>query len=172
MKSIFTKRALLVALIAGSGVLAASAYAMNVGAADGKSGCDMRHDQAMKATMGERRDARMAELKEKLKLAPGQAAAWQTFAEAEKAKPHAQGLDRKAMHEAYAKMNTPQRLDAMLEKADTRRAHMAARGAVVKAFYVQLTPEQQAVFDAEAMTLFGRGHGAGHGHHGHMHQQS
>ncbi|MDO9220156.1 MAG: hypothetical protein Q7T90_03925, partial [Thiobacillus sp.] len=61
---------------------------------------------------------------------------------------------------------------AMLEKADTRRAHMAARGAVVKAFYVQLTPEQQAVFDAEAMSLPGRGHGFGHGHHGQMQQPS
>ena len=172
MKSIFTKRALLVALIAGSGVLAASAYAMNVGAADGKSGCDMRHGQAMQATMGERRDARMAELKEKLKLAPGQAAAWQTFTEAEKPKPHPQGGNRQAMREAYAKMNTPQRLDAMQEKADLRRAHRVARANAVKAFYVQLMPEQQAVFDAEAMTLFGHGHGAGHGHHGHMHQQS
>ncbi|MDO9220658.1 MAG: hypothetical protein Q7T90_06480, partial [Thiobacillus sp.] len=97
MKSILTKRALLVVLIAGGGVLAASAYAMNGGAADGKSGCDSRHGQAMQTTMGERRDARLAGLKEKLKLAPAQAVAWQTFAEAEKAKPHAQGMDRQAM---------------------------------------------------------------------------
>jgi hypothetical protein len=75
-------------------------------------------------------------------------------------------VDRQAMREAYAKMNTPQRLDAMLERADTRRAQMVARTAVVKMFYAQLTPEQQAVFDAEAMP------NPGHDHHGPMRHQS
>lgn len=162
MKSILTKRALLVGLIAGGGVLAASAYAMNDATVDGKPGCEMRHGQAMQARMVERQDKRMADLKEKLKLAPAQAAAWQAFSDAEKPKLQAPGVDRQAMREAYAKMNTPQRLDAMLEKADTRRAQMVARAAVVKTFYAQLTPEQQAVFDAEAMP------NPGHDRHGQM----
>jgi Spy/CpxP family protein refolding chaperone len=63
-------------------------------------------------------------------------------------------------------MNTPQRLDAMLEKSDQRHAQMVARVAAVKTFYAQLTPEQQAVFDAEAPL------GGGHGRHGGMRQQS
>ncbi|OGU21233.1 MAG: hypothetical protein A2580_13105 [Hydrogenophilales bacterium RIFOXYD1_FULL_62_11] len=171
MKSILTKRALLVALIAGSGVLGASAFAMNGATADGKPGCDARHGQAMQAKMGERRDARMAALKEKLKLAPAQAAAWQTFTDAEKIKPYPQAGNRQAMREAYAKMNTPQRLDAMLEKADVRRAHQVTRAAAVKTFYAQLTPGQQAVFDSEAMALLRHGRG-GHGHHGHHGQLS
>lgn len=166
MKSMLTKRTLLVALIAGSGVLAASAYAVNGAAVDGKPDCEMRHGQAMQARMAERQDKRMVELKETLKLAPGQAAAWQVFSEAEKPKLHAQDRDRQAMREAYAKMNTPQRLDAMQEKADTRRAQMVARAGVVKTFYAQLTPEQQAVFDAEAMPNHG------HGHHRQMRRQS
>lgn len=173
MKSMMTKRVVLAALIAGSGVLAASAFAMN-GAADGKPGCEMRHGQAMQAKMGESRDARMAALKEKLKLAPTQTVAWQTFTDANKAQPHPQVADRKAMREAYAKMNTPQRVDAMLARANTRHAHQVARANAVKALYAQLTPAQQAVFDSEAMALLGRGMG-GHGHHGHhgqMHQPS
>ena len=174
MKSIMTKRVVLAALIAGSGVLAASAFAMN-GAADGKPGCEMRHGQAMQAKMGESRDARMAALKEKLKLAPAQTAAWQTFTDANKVQPHPQVADRKAMREAYAKMNTPQRVDAMLERATVRHAHQVARGNAVKAFYAQLTPAQQVVFDSEAMALSGHGmwgQGGHHGHHGRMGQSS
>ena len=171
MKSTLTKRALLVALIAGSGVLGASAFATNGAAADGKPGCDARHGQAMQAKVGERRDARMAALKEKLKLAPAQAVAWQTFADAEKAKPHPQAGNRQATREAYAKMKTPQRLDAMLEKADVRRAYQVARAEAVKTFYAQLTTGQQAVFDSEAMALLRHGRG-GHGHHGHHGQLS
>ncbi|MBT9538840.1 Spy/CpxP family protein refolding chaperone [Thiobacillus sp.] len=163
MKSMKTQRALLVALLVGSGVLAASAYAMN-GGPDGKPGCEMRHGPAMQEKMVERHDKRLAELKDKLKLTPAQTAAWQTFAEAEKPRQPAQ--DREAMREAYAKMNTPQRLDAMLEKSNVRHAKMVARVEAVKSFYAQLTPEQQAVFDAQARPNLG------HGHHGKARQQS
>lgn len=169
MKSKLIKRALLVALIAGGGVLAASAYAMNT---DGMPGCEARHDPAMTAKWEARHDERMTGLKEKLKLTPAQEAAWLTFAEAGKPGPLAQGMDRQAMRASFEKMNMPQRMDAMLENADIRRAHLAARAVAVKGFYTQLTPAQQAVFDAGAMTLFGRGHGGGHGHHGKMRQQS
>jgi protein CpxP len=165
MKSMLTKRALLVALVASGGVLAASAYAVS-GAAAGMPGCEVRHGQAMQAKMAERQDKRMAELKDKLKLSPAQVAAWQAFSDAEKPKLQAQSVDRVAMREAYAKMNTPQRLDAMLEKSDQRHAQMVARVAAVKTFYAQLTPEQQAVFDAEARL------GSGRGHDGKMHHQS
>jgi hypothetical protein len=170
MKSMMIKRSLLVTLIAGSGVLAASAYATNGGNADNKAGCETRHAQMMKAKWEARHEARMSGLKEKLKLAPAQEAAWQTFAEVGKAGPQAAGVDRQAMRESFAKMTAPQRMDAMLEKADLRRAHLAARAAAVKRFYAELTPEQQAVFDTEAMPLSGRGHGDGH--HATMRRQS
>ncbi len=170
MKSMLTKRTLLVALIAGGGVLAASAYATNGGSADSKTGCEAHHGQMMKAKWEARHEARMSGLKEKLKLAPAQEAAWQTFAEVGKPGPQAAGADRQAMRESFEKMTAPQRMDVMLEKADLRRAHLAARAAAVKRLYAELTPEQQAVFDAEAMPLFGRGHGDGH--HGPMRHQS
>ena len=170
MKSMLTKRTLLVALIAGGGVLAASAYATNGGGADGKTGCEARHGQMMKAKWEARHEERMSGLKEKLKLAPAQEAAWQTFAEVGKPGPLVPGADRQAMRESLEKMTAPQRMDVMLEKADLRRSHLAARAAAVKRLYAELTPEQQAVFDAEAIPLFGRGHGDGH--HGPMRHQS
>jgi Spy/CpxP family protein refolding chaperone len=163
MKSMLTKRVLLVALLAGGGVLAASAYAMN-GGPEGKPGCEMRHGPAMQEKMAERHDKRLVELKDKLKLTPAQMAAWQTFSEVEKPRQPAQ--DREAMLEAYAKMNTPQRLDAMLEQSQVRHAQKVARAEAVKSFYAQLTPEQQAVFDAQAKS------NPGHGHHGKARQQS
>ena len=63
-------------------------------------------------------------------------------------------------------MNTPQRLDAMLEQSQVRHAQKVARAAAVKSFYAQLTPGQQAVFDAQARL------NPGHGHHGKARQQS
>jgi hypothetical protein len=59
MKSMMIKRALLAGLVAGSGVLAASAFAVNGAAVDGKPDCEMRQGQAMQARMMERQDKRM-----------------------------------------------------------------------------------------------------------------
>ena len=164
IQSLFTRRALLVGLIAASGVLAASAYAMTADGADGKPGCEARHGQSIKAKWDARRGEHLAALKDKLKLAPEQEAAWQSFAEAGKPGQMA-GMDRRTMREDFDKMNTPQRMDRMLELSDARRAHMQARAEAAKALYAQLTPEQQAVFDAEAMPKLGRAHR--HAHHGH-----
>jgi Spy/CpxP family protein refolding chaperone len=46
----------------------------------------------------------------------------------------------------------------MLAMSEARRARMAERAQAIKAFYAQLTPEQQGVFDAEAMPDRRRGH--------------
>ncbi len=167
MKSKFTQSVLLAVLI-GGGALGASAWAMNAGKADGKPGCEARHGQDMKAKWEARHDARMAELKDKLKLAPAQEAAWQVFTQSAGPGSMRQGADRQAMRASFASMSAPERMDAMLQKADARRAHLAARADAVKAFYAQLTPEQQAVFDAESMPKPGHGHGR----HGPMHQRT
>lgn len=78
------------------------------------------------------------------------------------------GMDRKALRDEFASLSTPERLDRMQALADRRQARQAARAEVVKAFYAQLSPEQQQVFDAEAMPH--RQHGKHHRHH--RHQQS
>jgi polyhydroxyalkanoate synthesis regulator phasin len=157
----FTQRALMVGLIAGSGILAASAFATTAGAPAGKERCEARHAQKADGTWEAKHAARMSELKQKLALNAGQEAAWSQFAGA--GQPGARmGGDRQAMRGEFEKLNTPQRLDMMMAMSDARRARMAERSEAVKAFYAQLTPEQQAVFDAEAR--MGRHH-KGHGHH-------
>lgn len=166
MKSIqgsFAKRALMVGLIACSGILAASSFAMSAGGAEGKTGCEARQGQKVDGKWQEQRAERLSGLKEKLSLTPAQEAAWDAFAGA--AQPGMrQGVDRQAMRGELAKLNTPQRLDKMLAMSEQRRARMIERSQATKAFYAQLTPAQQGVFDAEAMP----GRHQGHGHHRHQ----
>jgi hypothetical protein len=173
MKSKFVQTALLAALI-GGGTLGASAWAMSGG---GKPGCDARHamhhghgTQGKHDAQGKwemRREARLADLKAKLKLAPTQEAAWQSFVDAGKAGPMPTRADRETMRDRAVNMTAPERMDAMLQKADTRRARMAERSEAVKAFYGQLTSEQRAVFDA--LTAPSK---RGHGHPGAAHMRS
>jgi len=47
-------------------------------------------------------------------------------------------------------------MDKMLEMPDKRRANLGESAPVTKDFYAQLTPSQQAVFDADAKF---KGHG-------------
>ena len=155
-----TKRALMVGLIAGSGILAASTFAMTGGGTAGKEGCEARHGQAIHAKWEARRAAHLSELKEKLKLSPGQEAAWTSFASAAQPGMHPMRGDRQAMRAEFDKLNTPQRLDRMLALSETRQAKMLERSQAIKAFYAQLNPEQQKVFDAEFRLQ--REHG---GHH-------
>jgi hypothetical protein len=152
------KRALMVGLIAGGSILAASSFAMPGGDPAGKGGCEARHGQEVHAKREAHRAERLSGLKEKLKLAPQQEAAWNAFASA--SQPAMRPGDGQAMRGEFAKLSTPQRLDKMMAMSEARRAKMAERAQAIKAFYAQLTPEQQSVFDAEAMP--GR-----HGHHAH-----
>ena len=102
-------------------------------------------------------DKRHAALKAKLKLAPTQEAAWTDFLASHKA-PAGMKSQLAAMPDMAA-LTTPERLDKMKE---LRAQHMAEmnttmdkRAESTKAFYAVLTPEQQKVFDAQAMQ--GRG---------------
>jgi hypothetical protein len=153
----FAKRALLVGLIAGSGILAASSFAMPSGGPAGKDGCEARYGQNDHGKWAEQRASHLAGLKEKLKLSPAQEAAWNAFTRASQPGMR-QGVDRQAMRAEFDKLSTPQRLDKMLAISEQRRARMAERAEATKAFYAQLTPEQQGVFDAEAKPDRYRGH--------------
>lgn len=163
MKSIqssFSMPVLLVALLAGGGILAATAHALPAGGADGKPGCEARQWPGPQAR--ETRHAQhLATLKEKLKLAPGQQAAWDAFAAAMQPDMRPAGADRQAMHAEFDKLGTVQGTERMTALAEARHARMTERAAAVKAFYAQLTLEQQKVFDAEAMPQ--------HPHRGHRH---
>ncbi len=157
-QGVFTKRALLVGLIAGSGILAASAFAMPERDAATKPGCEARHGQNDPAKWEDRRDEHLAALKGKLKLAPEQEAAWNAFAAASQSGMHRMGGDRVALRGELENLDTPQRLDRMLAMSEARRAEMAERAEAVKTFYAKLTPQQQKVFDAEAMPMRHRDH--------------
>ena len=158
----FTQRAVLAGLIAGSGILAASAYAVSAENAAGTPRCEARHQQQGAARWEDRRAAHRAELKERLALTADQEAAWNTFTESAQPGPRHPGIDRKAMREEFEKLRTPERLDRMQAMSDMRRVRMAERAGAIKTFYAQLSPEQQRVFDAEAMPR--------HHRHGHRHQ--
>ncbi|MDA8127707.1 MAG: Spy/CpxP family protein refolding chaperone [Betaproteobacteria bacterium] len=142
----FTKRALIAGLIAGSGIVAASSFAMTRG---GPAECEARHGQADPAKWEARRAARQSELKEKLKLRADQEAAWNAYVDATAPATARPGADRQAMRESFEKLKTPQRLDRMLAMSEARRTRMLERSRAIKAFYAQLTPAQQSVFDAE-----------------------
>lgn len=165
------RHALWAGLVAGSGLLAAAAFAMpgaTPGASPGgKAGCEMRQGQAQQGKREAFRARHLAGLKEKLQLQPSQEAAWNAFVQAGQPGPRLAKADREARHEEFQKLSTPERLDHMLAMSDLRRAKMVERAAAVKAFYAQLTPEQQKVFDAEAMPARGAGKRLHHPHHRH-----
>lgn len=153
----FTKRALLVGLMAGGGILAASPFAMAERGPGAKTGCEVRQGQEIHARWEARRAGHLAELKDKLKLTAEQEAAWNAFAESGPPGMHRMGGGRQAVRGEFEKLSTPERLDRMLALSDMRRARMLERAETVKAFYAQLTPEQRNVFDAEAMPERDRG---------------
>lgn len=172
--SLFSKGSLIVGLLAASAVVAASTYAMP-GAANGqgtKANCEARQGMQGKAQdqgrFQEKRTQRLAALKDKLQLQPSQEAAWQTFTQATPGKGPMSREDRQSMRASFKAMTLPERMDMMLARADQRRAGMAQRTEALKQFYAQLSPEQQKVFDAEAMN-FRQGH---HQHRGHFRHQT
>lgn len=165
MKSIqgsVIKRALMVTLLAGSGALAAASFAMSGAGPTGNGGCEARMAARM-SNMDAKRDAYLASLKQKLNLQPAQEAAWNAFTSASQFGAGNQRLDRKAMRDEMQKLSTPERLDKMQAMAEQRQARMLERSKAIKAFYAQLTPEQQSVFDAARMLKGPHGHRHGHG---------
>jgi len=113
--------------------------------------------EQMHAKMGERHAKHLAELKIKLKLEPGQEAAWNTFAQ--NMQPPAKATahpDRAAME----KLTTPERIDQMQAHMAARDADMKKRADATKTFYGVLSAEQKKVFDAEtSRAMQGMHHG-------------
>lgn len=118
------------------------------------------HGKLDPAQRAERMHARMAELKQKLQIKPGQEAAWSSFTTAMQPSAHGPRVDR----EALARMNTPDRIDQMRSLREQRNAEMDRRAEATKAFYGQLDAQQQKTFDDATARMFQRG---GHGMHRH-----
>lgn len=119
------------------------------------------------ARMQARFDKRFAALKAQLKLSAAQDGAWTTFTVA--MKPSADLLAKRADYAELAKLPTPERIDKMKTLHAQHLAEMTAamdkRGEATKTFYAALTPEQQKVFDTNAMRPLA-GHGPKHGRPG------
>jgi periplasmic protein CpxP/Spy len=117
-----------------------------------------------RARMEERMARRLGELKQKLQISRGQEGAWESWTGAIKPAPmQLQRPDRAA----FAAMTTPERIDRIKARRAQRNAEMDKRLDATKAFYAQLTPEQQKVFDQEGLR-FARGMGGKRGGHGHF----
>lgn len=106
--------------------------------------------------MGDKRAERMehmqqriAKLKADLKLTSAQESAWNTYAATMKPAERPARMDR----EAFAKLTTPQRIDKMREMREHRNAEMDRHAEATKAFYAQLTAEQQKTFDAATLRM-------------------
>jgi periplasmic protein CpxP/Spy len=134
---------------------------------------------ALQQRMRDRHTARMAVLKDRLKISASQEAAWAQFTQA--AAPSAERMAQHQQRRAeMAKLTTPERIDRMRALREQHAADMTRRGDAVKTFYAQLNTDQQKVFDELSLRHGGRGghdgrhgHGSGHGPrgggHGMMH---
>lgn len=102
-------------------------------------------------------DKHMAKLHGDLKLTAAQETAWTEFSN--KIKPV--NMDKAGMesgHQDWKNMNTPDRLDKMLDNMKSRETKMAEHAAAVRTFYATLTPDQQKIFDRH-FEEFQRRHG-------------
>jgi periplasmic protein CpxP/Spy len=145
------------ALLASLG-LAASAQTPNApqtGAGTPPAAGEIRHDPAR---MQERMTQRLADLKQKLQITPGQEGAWTAYTSA--LQPTQM---QRPNRDELAQLTTPERIDRMRQLRTQRMAEMDQRGEATKTFYAALTPEQKKVFDAQ--TLRGPWSQSGHGHH-------
>lgn len=118
---------------------------------------DAARMERRRARMEERMARRLGELKQKLQIAGAQESAWESWTAA--IKPSPARLQR-AERGALRAMTTPERIDRIKAVRAQRNAEMDQRLDATKAFYGQLTPGQQKVFDQEGLR-FARGFGAG-----------
>ena len=153
------KRLLLAALLAASGAVAIAQAPASVPPAQPAAGEQAprvagerrapRDPAQMQQRMAERHAQRMAQLKADLKISAAQEGAWNQFVAA--SQPPVSPQRQQQNRADFDKLTTPQRIDLMQQRMTERQAQMKQRGDAVKAFYAQLTPEQQKTFDSRPM---------------------
>lgn len=106
---------------------------------------------------------KLAQLKQKLQVTPGQETAWTAWTGAVQPGTKLQRPSREEM----AALTTPDRIDRMLALRSQRNDAMDQRLDATLTFYATLTAEQKKVFDAETLRFARRHHGKrGHGYGG------
>lgn len=155
---------LLPALAALSLLGGAAATAQTAPATSSHATHEGRGDMA--AHMEAMRQERLNNLHTVLRLRPNQEGAWRTFVQ-DTTMDRAEWGDPRQQMDAMRTMTTPQRLDMMVQHMDQHAAAFHKRADATKAFYAQLSPEQQKVFDASMDLQHDGRHGHGHmGRHG------
>lgn len=102
----------------------------------------------MQAKRAERREKKLQELKVFLQLQGSQETAWSNFY-AEMQKTMKKPVRMK--HEELEKLTTPERIEKMKAMKAERDALFNQRMAAVTTFYSSLNPQQQKVFDTQAL---------------------
>ena len=152
------KHLLLATVLAAASTLALAQTppAPPAAAAPGATQAAQADSGARQQRWAERRAKRLEQLKAQLKLTPAQDGAWAAYTAA--MQPPAQPLAHPSRAE-MAQLTTPQRIDRMQAMQAERQQRMGQCLDAVKAFYAQLTPEQQKVYDQRSMRHGERGHG-------------
>ncbi len=145
-------RKIIPVLLVAIGLAATSAYVF--AAQDNQ--CDRNRNRQEQSTKRlEHFDQRMAELHAALKLMSNQEATWADFvSELQPAKTERHDPQQ------WQNLNTPERLDRMLDNMKSREQKMAERAASIRSFYATLTPDQQRTFDQQFLSHLD--------HHNHM----
>lgn len=92
----------------------------------------------------------LQQLHDALNLRPDQDAAWSDYLRSTSADPSEMAQRRDAA-QRMPSLNAPARVDLSVQMMKADLASMQRRGAALKTFYADLTPEQQAIFDRETM---------------------
>lgn len=116
--------------------------------------------EKMREHMAHRHSQHLLELKSKLKLQPGQEAAWTAFEQSMHMPKDGMGRTDRA---ALEKLSTPERLDQMQTHRAQMNAQMDKHMEATKTLYGSLNAEQKKVFDAE--TVRGMRHMGSEGQH-------
>lgn len=137
----------LLTAIATLAVLSTSAYVSAQGAAHhAAAGADKTSMmEKMQQKRQEMKAKHQAQMHDKLKITAEQEGAWKAFLDSHQTEAHQRPSadERKAMEA----MNTPARMEKMLEKRRLGLANMQKHVDALKQFYAVLTPEQQKLFD-------------------------
>lgn len=119
--------------------------------------------EQMQAKMAEMYAKRQARLHDLLKLTTQQESAWANYQAA--IKPAA--LDgKRPEHKPFNKLSSPERLTLALDMTKQREAALETRLKAVTAFYAQLNPAQQTLFDEHSFGGERDGFRGRRGHHG------
>jgi protein CpxP len=120
--------------------------------------------EQMQAKMAEMYAKRQARLHDLLKLTAQQESAWANYQAA--IKPAAMD-GKRPEHKPFDKLTAPERLTLALDMTKKREAFLETRVKAVGAFYGQLNPAQQTLFDEHGLGNEHGGHRGAWGHHGH-----